>query len=260
MARAMWKGTLQIGELTVPVKLYAAAQDRGVHFHLLHGDDQVRVRQRMVDPTTDQPVAPEDVRKGYEVEPGEFVLLSAEELRKTAPEPSRTVEIERFLDATRLEPYWYARPYYLGPDGQADRYRALGAALADEGRVGIAQWVMRNKRYVGALRAVGPQLVLITLRSREEVRDISRLRAPAGRAFEKNELALAEQLIHALEGHFDPNQFHDEHRERVLALIDAKWKGKKLPIKREPRKVEPSSIADALAASLKSVQKERRSA
>jgi DNA end-binding protein Ku len=260
MARAMWKGTLELSELTVPVKLYSAAQDRSVHFHMLHGDDQVRVRQRMVDPTTEEAVAPEEIRKGYEVEPGEFVLLSAEELRKAAPEPSRAIALDHFLEAGALEAYWYARPYYLGPDGQPERYRALSAALASEERIGIAHWVMRNKRYVGALHAVGPQLVLVTLRSREEVRDVSRLSAPAGRAFEKNELALAEQLIQALAGHFDPQAFHDEHRKRVLELIEAKQKGKKLPIKREPRKVQPSSIADALAASLKSVHKERRSA
>jgi DNA end-binding protein Ku len=260
MTRAMWKGTLQLGEAAVPVKLYAAAQARGVHFHLLHEPDHVRVRQHMVDPATDHPVPSEDIRRGHEVEPGVFVLVTPDELRSAAPEASRAIELSTFVDAAALEPYWYARPYYLGPDGAVERYRALCAALERSERIGIAQWVMRRKRYVGALRAVGEQLVLITLRAREQVRDLSRLEAPAGRAFDKSELALAEQLIHALAGHFDPQQFHDEYRTRVLELIEAKRRGKRMPIKRVPRKVQPASIADALQASLKAVHKERRSA
>src|SRR5689334_17632798 len=110
-ARAMWKGSLDLGELSVPVKLYAAAVDRKVHFHMLHARDQERVRQRLVDPASGEQVPQEQIRKAREVERGVFVTLSEEELESTEPEPSRKVELAQFVPEDAVDPVYYERPY-----------------------------------------------------------------------------------------------------------------------------------------------------
>jgi DNA end-binding protein Ku len=260
MARAMWKGVIHFGDVSVPVKLYSAAQDRDVHFHLLHETDQVRVRQRMVHPGTGDEVPSDEIRRGYEVESGTFVLLGKEELEALAPEPSRDIEVTHFVAPGDIDQAWYVRPYYLGPDGDDDRYVALAAALEREERAGIAHWVMRKKQYSGALHARGGRLLLLTMRAAEEVVDVSQLEAPAGRALDKRELQLAEQLVSALTADFDPTQFGDEHRERVLELIEKKRAGGTIEKPRVERRAGPSSLASALSASLKHVRKEKKSA
>ena len=259
-ARAMWKATIRLGKLSVPVRLYSAAQDKDVHFHMLHARDHVRVRQRMVHPGTGEEVPREQVRRGYEVEPGTFVLLSEEELAELAPEASRDIAIAQCVPVDAIDRAFYVRPYYLGPDGDDARYAALAAALERSERAGIAHFVMRKKAYAGALHGRDGRLVLVTMRPAEEVVDVSQLEAPGGRALDKRELQLAEQLVSALSADFEPAAFRDEHRDRVLELIEKKRKGGKIQKPRVPRKAEPASLASALSASLKHVRKERKSA
>jgi DNA end-binding protein Ku len=259
-ARAMWKALVRFGKVSVPVRMYSAAQEKDVHFHMLHASDQERVRQRMVHPGTGEEVPREEIRRGFEVEPGTFVLLSPEELESLAPAASREIAIAQFVPREAIDQAWYVRPYYLGPDGDDARYAALAAALEKAGRAGVAHWVMRKKQYSGALHARDGRLVLVTMRPAEEVVDVSALEPPAGRPLDKRELQLAEQLVSALTADFDPTAFRDEHRERVLALIETKRKGGKLHKPRVPRKAEPASLASALSASLEHVRKERRSA
>jgi DNA end-binding protein Ku len=260
MARAIWKGVIRFGDESLPVKLYSAAQDHDVHVHMLHERDQVRVRQRMVHPGTGEEVPADQIRRGYEVESGVFVLLSKEELEELTPQASRDITVTQFVAPAAIDQAWYERPYYLGPDGEPVRYAALAKALEREQRAGIAHWVMRKRQYAGALHARDGRLELVTMRPAEEVVDVAQLPAPAGRALDKRELQLAEQLVSALTGDFDPTQFKDEHRERVLELIELKRKGGTISKPRVPRKAAPSSLADALQASLKSVRKEKKSA
>jgi DNA end-binding protein Ku len=261
-ARAIWKGVVRIGSEALPVKLYSAVEDHDVHFHLLHDADHERVRQRMVNPETREEVPREQIQKGYPVDSGTFVVVTKEELASTAPEPSREIEITRCVPSAAVPEAWYARPYYLGPDGSSSAYFALAEALRDAYRTAIARWVMRGRPYQGALRAHGEYLVLISLHHTGEVADLHELQAPSGREFDKRELQLAEQLIAALAGDFDANAFHDEHRARVLELIEQKAKGKKVGKRRiKPlRRTEPGKLTNALAASLASVRKERKSA
>jgi DNA end-binding protein Ku len=259
-ARAMWKASIRFGDVSVPVRMYSAAQDKDVHFHMLHERDQERVRQRMVHPGTGEEVPRDQIRRGFEVEPGTFVLLTPEELEQLTPEASREISVTHFVPRDAIDQAWYVRPYYLGPDGEDARYAALAAALEKEGRAGVAHWVTRKKQYSGALHGRDGRLVLLTMRPAEEVVDVSQLEAPGGRPLDKRELQLAEQLVSALTADFDPAAFRDEHRDRVLELIEAKRTGGKIHKPRVPRKAEPASLATALAASLKHVRKERKSA
>ena len=151
-ARALWKATIRLGDVKVPVKLYAALTDRKIHFRLLHRKDRVPVTQQMIDPRTDQPVPGAQVKRGIEIDPGRMVVVQASELRALEPEASRDIQLERFVLSDRIQPAWTDRPYYLGPDGDLGAYFALAAALQRENKAGLARWTMRKKRYAGVLK------------------------------------------------------------------------------------------------------------
>lgn len=254
-ARAMWKAEVVLDSLRVPVKLYAAVQDRKVHFRLLHEKDMTPVTQQMVDPVRDEPVPKEEIRRGIEIERGVFVLLNEEEQAKLEPPPSREIRVEQVVERTEVDERWFDRPYYLGPDGDADRYFAFAEALGGEERIAIARFTMRKKRYAGALHASGGYLMLETLRHTQEMVRIDALRTPADRAPDKRELALAEQLISALEDEFEPGAYRDEHREQVLALVESKAAGKVVHFPKEKVTKRARSLLEDLEASLKQGKK-----
>jgi DNA end-binding protein Ku len=260
MARAMWKATLRLGEVELPVKLYAGVEDRGVHFRLLHAADGVPVRQRMVDPRDGEEVPPDAIRRGVEVEKGRFVVLRPEELAGLEPEPSRTIEVLRVVPPEAIDLSWYVRPYFLGPDGAEPEYFALAAALRDAGRCGVARWVMRGGRHLGVLAARGPHLALVTLRSASEVVAAGELARPEAPAIRAAERSLANQLVAALEGSFDPEELRDEHRERVLAFVEAKARGGRYAVEEAPPPAPTADLASALERSLAAARRARRAA
>jgi DNA end-binding protein Ku len=250
LARAIWKGVIVTGDASLPVKLYSAVQDRSVHFRLLHAPDAVPVRQQMVHPETGDIVESSEIRRGYEVEPGRFVVLNEDDLTAVQPEDSRDIEILRFVPPASIDGRWYDRPYYLGPDGDAGAYFAFVEALRRSEREGLARWVMRRKEYIGALRLRVEHLVLITLRHAGEVVDASVLTAPAGRALGDREIAMAEQLISALEGPFEPDEFRDEYRDRVMELVKSKAEGRPAPAEPDEPQPETGSLEEMLERSL----------
>ena len=248
-ARAMWKGVLRLGSKQLGVKLYAAIQDRDVHFKLLDRKGHAPVEQRMVHPETEQAVPYEQIQKGFLSE-GSYVMLSKEELTSLAPKASRDIEVDMVVGDDKLGPEWFIRPYYLGPDGDPDRYAGLAKALFEERREGIAHWVMRGIEYHGALRSDGQHLLLITMRKKDEVVHAEQLPELHGRPHSEREEKMAEQLILAYEGEFDPTMFKNEHRERVLSLIEAKAKGKKPRLAALRAKKAAPDLAEALKKSL----------
>jgi DNA end-binding protein Ku len=260
MARALWKATLQIGEVGLPVKLYAAVRDRGVPFRLVHAKDGVPVRQRMVDPGDGREVPAAEIQRGVLLEEGVYVVLRPEELRAAEPEPSRTIQVTRFVPEDAVEASWYSRPYYLGPDGAAADYFALAEALRRSGRRGIARFVLRRRRQLGVLAPRGPHLALIALHAASEVVPAAVLAPPRAASISKAEAKLAEQLVAALDGRFDPGKLHDAYRDRVERLIRTKLEGGRFEVK-EPAPPELArNLAQALKQSLRAEQRRRRAA
>lgn len=259
MARAIWKGVIGFEGVEVPVKLYSAVEDRSIHFRLLNEETGTPVKQRMVNPATGSVVPRDDVRRGYELEEGVFVLLEDEELEAVQPEKSRAIEVTRFLDPDLITHAWYDRPYHLGPDGDVDAYYALTAALERQEKEGVARWTMRNREYVGALRVEEGHLMLITLRHAGEVIPASALEPPTGREPDEKELAMAEQLVAALEDEFDPTAYADEYRERVLELVEAKAEGRTIRFRQPARQRAAGDLEATLKASLDATR-ERKSA
>lgn len=249
-ARAIYNGVLNLGPHRLPVKIYSAAQDRKIHFHLLHDQDHVRIKQRLASSVTGETVPYEALRRGVPVDGDRLVILDREELAELDPPSSRDIELGPFVPKSAISHQWYDRPYYLKPDGKTDDYFALAEALDQTGCVGIARWTMRKKQYVGALSTHTGRLTLVTLRNPDEVILADQLEPPEGREFDPRELQLAEQLLTTLKADFDPDEYHDAYRERVAQLIEAKREGKTPIFEPPPERPESDSLLDALEASL----------
>jgi DNA end-binding protein Ku len=258
-ARSIWKGELKIGTQEIPVKLYSAVTDRNVRFHILDKAKQ-RVKQHMVLPDSAEEVGNEQIRKGYELEPGKFVILTDEDLESIKPKPSREIEVSAFVPSLKISQQWYERPYFLGPDGNEKDYFALAEALGNTGREGIANWVMRNKAYSGALRAQDGYLLLSTLRSPEEVISTNDLPKPAGRAPTQKEIGMAQHLVGLLADEFKPDDYHDEYRERVMEFIKRKARGHAPRLSLVKSKRKTTSLDSALAKSIAAIKKGKRAA
>lgn len=249
-ARAIWKGELQIGKHPVGVKLYSAIEDRSVHFRLLHEKDGAPVEQHIVRKDTGKDVPKEEMRKAMAVNQTSAVILQPEELEKLVPPESRDIQLLRFVAPDVLGDQWFERPYYLGPDGHNDDYFALAEALERKQVLGIARWVMRKKRYLGALSSVNGYLILTTMRRADQVLSFSNVKPEKASLPQAHELKLAEQLVSSIEADFNPEQWQNEYRERLMKLIAAKARGEKVQPVRVKKKAAQANLADSLKASI----------
>jgi DNA end-binding protein Ku len=250
MARAIWSGAISFGLVNVPVKMYSATQPKTVRFHQLSGKTGARIRQKRVDPTTDEEVPYEDIVKGYEITPDRYVVIEPEELDALDPKATKTVDIEEFADLEKIDPIYYDHSYYLAPaSGGAKAYRLLLDAMRESGKVGIGRVVIRSKQQLCALRPTGDVLTLTTMLWGDEVLSPDRLdeleSSNEAEASER-ELRMAEQLIESLSAEFEPEKFHDEYRERVLNLIERKAAGEEIAV--QPEVEEPIAAPDLMAA------------
>ena len=250
MARAIWTGAISFGLVNVPVKLYSATSPKTVRFHQLSSKTGVRIRQKRVDPTTDQEVPYEEIVKGYEITPERYVVIEPEELDALDPKATKTIDIEEFVDLEEIDPIYYDHSYYLAPTaGGAKAYRLLLEAMREENKVGIGRVVLRSKQQLSALRPTGEVLTLTTMLWGDEVLSPDRLdelESVAEAEASERELKMAEQLIESLSGPFEPERFKDEYRERVLDLIERKAAGEEIAV--QPQAEEPAAAPDLMAA------------
>jgi DNA end-binding protein Ku len=258
-ARAIWKGIIQFERTSVPVKLFSAVQDKTIHFRLLHDKDKMPVKQEMVNPQTNQVVASDEIKRGFETEEGDIIILNNDELQSLKPESSRNIKVLEFLPNHAIDHRWYNRSYYLGPDGNNEAYFALIAALEKANSEIVVHWVMRNNEYYGALELQQHYPVLIALRYADEVVSLAELGLVESRDVNDKELAMAQQLVSMLEDKFDPNQYQDEYRNRVFDLIEKKSQGRVVKFEKVEQKKPEQDLSNALKASLQKA-KERKSA
>ncbi len=250
MARAIWSGAISFGLVNVPVKLYSATSPKGVRFNQLSSKTGARIKQKRVDPTTDEEVPYEDIVKGYEITPDHYVVISNEELDALDPKATKTIDIEEFVDLAEIDPIYYDHNYYLAPSaGGAKAYRLLLDAMRESGKVGIGKVVLRSKQQLAALRPTGDVLTLTTMLWGDEVLSPDRLDEIdeiADASATDRELKMAEQLIQSLSSEFEPSKFHDEYREQVLQLIERKAAGEEIAV--QPEAEEPAAAPDLMAA------------
>ena len=253
MPRPAWKGTLSFGLVSLNVGLYPAISGHDIGFHQIDRKTQKRVRYRKVAEGTDDEVTMDRIVKGYELQPGQYVLIEPDDLAKLAPEKTGTVEIHDFVDISEIDPIYFDTTYYVAPEKGADKpYRLLRDAMAQSGRVAIAEFVMRSRQYLAAVRATDDALVLTTLHFADEIRDVAETlgEEPPSAQFKGRELDLAQNLIEQMTVDWDPTQYRDEYRDRVEELVRAKAEGAEIAVTEEQKKAPVLDLMEALRRSV----------
>jgi DNA end-binding protein Ku len=261
MARAIWSGTISFGLLNVPVKLYSAVARRGISLREIRESDGVRIRHRRIAEGTDEEVPYEQIVKAFEITPDRYVPLSKDEMTALAPEKTRAIEVQDFVDLDQIDPIYFDSPYYLGPaEGAEKAYSLLAQAMEESGKVAIARFVFRNKEHLAALRPSNGVLTLTTMRFADEVvppSDLDDVLPSSKPKVGKQEVEMAEQLIDSLTRDFDPGTYRDEYREQLLALIERKAEGKDVlsaPVAEEPKATAAPDLMAALEESIAAVK------
>jgi DNA end-binding protein Ku len=261
MARAIWSGTISFGLLNVPVKLYSAVARRGIALREIRESDGARIKHRRVAEGTDEEVPYGEIVKAFEITADRYVPLSKDELEAMAPEKTRAIEVQDFVDLEQIDPIYFDSPYYLGPAEDAEKaYSLLAKAMQESGKVAIARFVFRNKEHLAALRPNGGVLTLTTMRFADEVVSPDELGdvLPEGKqTVAAKEVEMAEQLIASLTTEFDPGAYRDEYREQLLALIERKTEGKDVleaPAVEEPQPTRAPDLMAALEESIAAVK------
>jgi DNA end-binding protein Ku len=256
----MWTGAISFGLVSVPVKLYSALDRKTVRFHQLSGKSGVRISQKRVDPQSGEEVPYEDIVKGFEITPERYVVIEPAELDALAPQKSRTIEIEEFVELGEIDPVYYDHPYYLAPGpGGAKPYRLLHEAMRQAGKVAIARVVIRSKESLVAIRPIGEALGMATMIFADEITPPDRFEEVAETTevkTTKRELEIAIQLVDSLAAKFEPQKYHDTYRKEVLDLIERKAQGEEIAVQPAPEEVAAPApdLMSALKASLDQVR------
>lgn len=251
--RPVWRGYVSFGLVTIPVKLYTATEEKDVRFRLLHSTCGTPIKNQRYCPFHDTVIEWNEVVRGYEVSKGQFVKVSDEELDKIPIDTSGNVNIAGFVQLSEIDPIYYERSYYVVPDeGGAKAFALLQEALREADRVAVGKVVMREKEHVVSLRPYQDAMVLATLFYADEVRAVSGLdEVPVDVKVHPNERKMAGQLVDSLAIEFNADEFKDEYRQEVLALIEAKGKGEPIP---EAKAKAPGKVVDLMEALRRSVE------
>ena len=252
MPRAIWTGSISFGLLNVPVKLYSAVSKKSVSFRELRESDGSRIRHKRVAEADGKEVDYNDIVKGYEVAPDQYVVITRDELEELDPKKTRAIEVLDFVDLDDIDPIYFDHPYYLGPDKGAERaYSLLVKAMDDSRKVAVCRFVLRNRESLAALRPMNGVLTMATMRFADEVvspDEISEvLGDEADEKPQKRELDMAKALIDSLTSEFEAESYRDEYREELLDLIERKAKGESV-VSAEAEAPKPTKAPDLMAA------------
>jgi DNA end-binding protein Ku len=247
MARAIWSGSISFGLVNIPVKVHAAIRSTDIQFHQIHEKTKCRVHYKKFCPEAGE-ISSDEIVKGYEIAPDQYVIIKQEELDALAPEKTETIDITDFVDLASIDPIFYDKPYYLLPNKQAAKaYRLLVTAMTESGKVAIARVVMRNKEYLVALRPKGEIICMELMHFADELVSVDDLEPPKRSEIGDKELKMAQQLIESLATEFKPENYRNEYTEKVHALIDRKAEGQEIVT--EPAVVEAKGkVIDLMAA------------
>jgi DNA end-binding protein Ku len=261
MARAIWKGAISFGLVTIPVGLYSAIETREeLSFRLLHEKDHSPIDYRRVCEKEDIEVPWSDIVKGYEYQKGRFAVLTDEDFQKARVPASDTFDIRAFVPSGEIDVVYFDHPYYLAPTGKggAKAYALLRDALEETGRVGIGTIVLRQREHLAALEPAGQALALTTMRFAAEIRPASGLGVPRAGGYTTQEKQLARKLVDSLAASWDPTEYRDTYTDVLKKAIKQKISGKEItaPVSAKPRSVVVD-LRKALEESLRGGEKRR---
>jgi DNA end-binding protein Ku len=253
--RALGSGTISFGLVSIPVKLYTAASSETPSFNLLHAKCGNRIRQQRLCPVCNEVVERNDLVKGYEFAKDQYVRISEDELKALEGEASKAIEISEFVPLATVDPVYFEKSYYLGPDKGGDKpYRLLAQAMDQSSKVALAKFVMRGRENLVLIRSAQNGLMLHAMYFADEVRDFGEIEKGESAKISDAETSLAKRLIEELSNdQFRPEQYEDDYRQRVLELVNTKAEGKEVTVI-EPT-VQRAQVIDLMAALKESLGK-----
>ncbi len=253
--RAIWTGSITFGLVNAPVRMYAAISEKSLRFNMLHEKDGGRIGYQKVCKIEDEPVPNEEIVRAYEVSKDEYVYMEPDDFASAEVEGYRAITILDFVPLEQIDPIYFERSYYLGPqEGPAEKvYALLARAMDDAGLAAIATYIFHDRQQLGCLRVRDGVITLEKMYFADEVRSHEGL-APEKAEVSERELEMAGQLIERFSGDFEIDKYEDTYRQKLLAIIEQKAQGK--AVKRPPSKAPAAStdLLEALAASLRDVK------
>jgi DNA end-binding protein Ku len=258
MARALWKGSLAFGLVSIPIEIHTAVRDHRPRFRMLHKKDKSPVRFERVCIRDGSPVAWSDLVKGYEYAKGHFVVLTKEDFQAAALEKTRRIDILDFVTGDEIDDRFFETPYYLVPEKSgANAYALLREAMRASGRVGIASFILRDAQHLAAVEVIKDALVLSVLRYADELVDVKQFDFPSAKGLRKPELEMARSLVGSLAADWTPGKYTDQYRENLMRIIKGKVKGRHVTL--EPgEQARPAEVVDLMERLRKSLEQGRR--
>jgi len=255
MASSVWKGQLTFGLVSFPIRLFSAARSETISFNLLHKEDHSRIRQVTYCQAEDKPVPRSELVKGYEYEKDHYVEIEDEDIKKVAPKTAKVMEILEFVKAGDVDPVYLESSYYVAPDEGGEKpYALLFQALRESSYYGVAKVAMHNREHIIILRPGAKGILSHTMYYQDEIRQVEEFRTDTSLVKDK-ELAMAKMLISSLEAEFEPQKYHDDYRENLQKMIEAKIEGRNVVATPETHIAPVIDIMEALKKSLAAKRK-----
>ena len=259
MPRSIWKGSITFGLVNIPVGLYSAETRDEIHFKMLDKKTMSPIHYKRVSEESGKEVDWNDIVRGYEFSPGKYVVMTDEDLKRSAPEATQTIDIVDFVDLEEISPLYFDKPYYLGPDKKGTKaYALLREVLRRTNKVGIAKVVIRTRQYLAAVVTRGEVLTLELLRFSHELRHPSELDVPNGKeGVSERELDMAERLVEGMVDAWDPEKYKDDYRRDLMKMIEERVEAGQLEASPEPApkpKARGDNVVDLMALLKRSVE------
>ena len=251
----IWKGAISFGLVNIPVRVESGTRDTSPRFRMLHGKDNTPIKTKRVRQSDEEPVEYSELVKGFEYEPGHFVILDDEDFQQVAMEVTRTIDIMDFVDESRIDSRYYDKPYYLSVQPGGDKaYALLRKAMRETGKIAVAKVVFRNREHLAAVKVVGDVLVLNTMRFADELISLEAAQAPSEEKLSDKEVDMATQLVTQLSSEFDPEAYKDEYNAKLMERIQAKIEGREVA-RVEVEEAPEAGVVDLVARLRESLER-----
>jgi DNA end-binding protein Ku len=251
--RTLWRGAISFGLVSIPIRVYTATEEKTLKFNQLHEKDHGRIKYKRVCATDGEEVPYDEIVKGFEYEKDQYVVFTDEDFDKVQIESSQAIVIEKFVDAKDVDQIYLDSPYYVAPDGAVaeETFRVIQHAMQEKRKVALSRVVLSNRERLIALTCRDKGLMMMTLRTADEVRDSEDYFTDIKEEEPEQEmLELAERLIEQKSGKFDPSEFKDRYQEAVIEMVKAKVKGQEPVLAKAPERGKVINLMDALKRSL----------
>ena len=259
MPRAIWSGSISFGLVNVPVRMFSAIDENDLRFHLIHEPDSSRIGYQKICKNEEKPVPEDEIVKAFEFEKDEYVVLGDEDFEAARTEGVKTIEISDFVPYEEIDPIYFERTYFLGPQKGGEKvYVLLRNAMEKSGLAAIAKYVMRDRQNLGCLRVREGTLTLEKMFFHDEIRPVEEI-APKGIRIAKGELEMATALIDQFTGTFRPERYEDTYRAALCKVIRAKRKGETITAPEPETDEEPTDLLAALKASVEAAKRTKGS-